>query len=77
MSDRKWIRCRYFKPQPTQVKCEVCREPFSYVRRSKPRRYCSVCAHEVRLKQMRNCNALIRNLERAARETVMRKEMLR
>lgn len=68
MRERRWIKTRYFKPVLTRILCEVCVAPFEYIRRSKPRRYCSVCAHEVRLKQMRNCNQFIRDLERVARE---------
>lgn len=70
MKPRRWIKTRYFRPQPVRIACEVCRETFEYVRRSKPRRYCLGCARDVRLKQMKICNESIRNLDRVAREKV-------
>lgn len=70
MRERRWIRRRYFERVATKAVCDYCHHPFEYERTSKPRKYCGrFCAHEVQLKQMRNCNEFIRNLEQAARRT--------
>ena len=64
MTERIWIKTRYFKRVPTVATCAACGEPFQYIKTSKRRKYCGPCRHEVKLKQMRICNEFIRQLGR-------------
>jgi ribosomal protein L34E len=70
MKHRLWIKTRYFTRVPTNAVCIECKSPFHYVKTSKPRKYCSVCAREVQLKRVRMYGQFLRDVERAAREKV-------
>lgn len=67
MPERMWIRRRYFVRVPMRVICRECKHFFSYVKTSKPRKFCADCARERHLKQMRMYGEFLRSVERAAR----------
>lgn len=64
MSNRRWIKCSYPAADRITTTCAHCGLNFTYDKTFKPRKYHRECAHEVRLKQMREKNAEYRRLHR-------------